>query len=789
MDTKKKIALRRLQLFLWAFLVSLTSASAQTVNRNVQFCGCDYSYESDSITIKFNLLADNGEHIRNLPDRVLSDNLHIFEDGREAGGGMYKALSGGIRIPKDYTISVLVDLGIDEKGKQSIFEAVKDLVFSAPDSCIYLSFFGDEVTTSEVVTASNYESFHNRFLQSSNNKYFFSALYPKLLEFNEREVGQPSEFRFEPRISRRASEGGKTAMFVFVDGSRPADNGDPTKYLDLTEGAKSVKNLQVKPTIYAFYYSSGKQLDDDVDLTLDGITGHSQKMDFPDGRYVSTEDRQKILDKIGEAIEDQKCDYSYTYKVGSNASYQGPVEFSAQWVDELIGEPVKYIIGSNENPWPKRGDWLLKFFIAILATFFMAAFFFFIMKIVVPTVKSRVFAIKYYKKYQPEYGVQKRTCTFCRQEVEPGQLVVVKCKHLMHVKCWKEIGYHCAEYGQNCNTGTQAHVDWPTLFTKHSFRDCHHAFSGILAGFFSWIAYELLGRELFPSLAAGIAKTFLTGEQHDRLMHACTSKVASFMAIGLLLGLFLSLVFRWNEEYRRKDSQVFFRIIGFSLLSSLIGFMAFAFGGIILCMMVSLINQPDIPWYCSLPAYLLFSVCVPLSLTIKTSIPIKSAMLGGLCSAGIGFLVLYFANGIVHRFPWMNMLFDFIIYGGGLGASIVTMRKLAEKYFLVIKNGPKAGTRIPIHKWMNATGGGNKVTIGMTGDCEIQMNWEKSNKVAKEHAVLYIDHTKNCPVIKPLQTKVTYNSRVELPVRRPAPLSNRDTFKIGDTIFQYEEDD
>lgn len=29
---------------------------------------------------------------------------------------------------------------------------------------------------------------------------------------------------------------------------------------------------------------------------------------------------------------------------------------------------------------------------------------------------------------------------------------------------------------------------------------------------------------------------------------------------------------------------------------------------------------------------------------------------------------------------------------------------------------------------MNATGGGNKVSIGMTGDCEIQMNWEKATK-------------------------------------------------------------
>jgi hypothetical protein len=141
------------------------------------------------------------------------------------------------------------------------------------------------------------------------------------------------------------------------------------------------------------------------------------------------------------------------------------------------------------------------------------------------------------------------------------------------------------------------------------------------------------------------------------------------------------------------------------------------------------------------------------------------------------------------RWGWMNMLLDFIIYGGGLGASLVTVRMLAEKYFLVIQNGVKAGQRIPIHKWMNATGGGNKVSIGMTGECEIQMNWEKSNKVAKEHAQLFIDHNKDLPMIKPLATGVIYNMRNELPVGKPSVLANGDTFKIGDTIFQYVESD
>ena len=67
------------------------------------------------------------------------------------------------------------------------------------------------------------------------------------------------------------------------------------------------------------------------------------------------------------------------------------------------------------------------------------------------------------------------------------------------------------------------------------------------------------------------------------------------------------------------------------------------------------------------------------------------------------------------------------------------------------------------------------------------MNWEKSNKVAKEHAQLFIDHEKQLPMLKPLATGVIFNSRAELPVGKPVVLSNGDTFKIGETTFQYTE--
>ena len=790
MDTKKKIVMRLL-VALWTLICVQATLSSQNVEK-IQFCSSEYGDASDSITLKFNILDEKGEHVKNVRISSLYDHLQIYEEGKEISSGEFLSLSGGIRIPKETTISVLIDQGIAPSGKEQIFEALENLVNSAPDSCIYLSFFDETSTRSRIATKSNYNQFRKAFDKGAEKKFLYGALYYKLLEFNEEEVGlHAEEYSFERVLSQRAkSYPEKTVMFVFVDGSEPANNEDPIQYNVLTD---RVKDLSVKPTIYAFYYSSGSEINRDVEGVLKGITGSSKTMSFPKGNYVSTEDNNKIFQEVGKAIEKQKYDYAYKYKATLD-SYRGETSFSASWDGDEIGERANFTIGTPENPWPIREetstDLFMKFCIALLVVFLTVALFFAVMKILIPFIKSKVFAAKYYKKYQPEYGVQKRICSYCKQPLEPGQMIVDKCKHIMHVHCWKENDYRCAEFGQNCNTGVQEYVDWKHLLTKASFRDCHQVISGVFAGFLGWVVYELIGRGILGSLSASIADMFLTSEpQRSLLLQTCSSKVASFLAIGLLLGFSLSFVFRWNEEYRKKNFSIYMNILGLSLLSSLIGVLAFCFGGIILCMLVASINTSIIPWYCSIPAYILFSVCTSLSLTIKTSIPIKSAMLGGLCASVIGFLVLYFTEGFSTAYPWMNMLLDFIIYGGGVGASLVTVRLLAEKYFLVIQNGVKAGTRIPIHKWMNATGGGNKVTIGMTNDCEIQMNWEKSNKVAKEHAVLYIDHAKSLPIIKPMATNVIYNSRVELPVRKSAPLTNGDTFKIGDTIFLYEETD
>ena len=789
---KKKTLIPRLFVACLLFFIAATTVSAQNV-KQIKFCDKKYEYGigKDSITLYFNVLDLEDKPIRNLKESELSNYLVIKEDGNIISPTRSKTfqISTGQRIPSEYTFSVLVDLSIPEAGKAKIYDAICKLVESAPNGCVYLSFFGDEVTPSVALTKDNVTKFKDSFNKTSENKQFYGALYAKLAEFSkskaefEESVITSSDYKRNSEISQRAYKNqDQNILFVFAEGYKSPTIEENIAFLEVTEYQKGTTHIV--PKVFAFYYTEEGQ-DADIENVLQGVC--NPHVEGHEGKYMPANDMAQVLNDFMEVVNDQMYDYAFVYKATDSKKYFGKTSYVAEWKGDALGKG-EFSIGSAEQPWPEHSestmDTLIKFLIAILVTLLTIAFFFAVMKVLVPFIQSKAFEVKYYKKYVPEANVSRRICHYCKQEILEGQSIVVKCKHIMHVHCWQQNGYKCAEYGQNCKTGIQSHVEWKELLTWKSLKDCHQTMAGIFAGFISWVLYELAGRGGFDGLSKTIVSTFYTAKEGlPDLSTECIGKTSAFLTIGLLLGFFLSMIFRYNDEYRKKDWKIALKIVGLSLLTSLIGVIAFAIGADILCSLLSAIGTTYIPWYCSFPAYILFSVGVALALTIKSSIPMKSALIGGGVSSIIGFIVLYFSSFAGQ----MNMLLDFIIYGGGLGASLVTVRMLAEKYFLVIQNGVRAGQRIPIHKWMNATGGGNKVSIGMTGDCEIQMNWEKSNKVAKEHVQLFIDHERQLPMIKPLATGVIYNTRAELPVGKPNVLSNGDNFKVGDTIFQYVE--
>ena len=126
----------RKPLLLLAFLTSVLVVSAQDVSK-VEFCGNKYVYEQgrDSITLFLKLLDADGKKI-NLNQNDLIEHLRIFENGKDIipERADFSFQRG---IPKDYTFSVLVDLGISNEGKDLIYKAIRQLVESAPKSVNY----------------------------------------------------------------------------------------------------------------------------------------------------------------------------------------------------------------------------------------------------------------------------------------------------------------------------------------------------------------------------------------------------------------------------------------------------------------------------------------------------------------------------------------------------------------------------------------------------------------------------------------------------------------------------
>ena len=160
MDTKKKI-IRNLVAFCLA-MFAILPVFGQDI-RQIKFCDKNYKYGvgKDSLTLYFNVLNAEGKRVQNISTNQLQNYLVIKEDGALIPSSSCKinAITSGQRIPAEYTFSVLVDLSIPREGKAKIYKAISQLVNISPKGCVYLSFFGDEVTSSKLVTPENLKSF------------------------------------------------------------------------------------------------------------------------------------------------------------------------------------------------------------------------------------------------------------------------------------------------------------------------------------------------------------------------------------------------------------------------------------------------------------------------------------------------------------------------------------------------------------------------------------------------------------------------------------------------------
>ena len=680
------------------------------------------------------------------------------------------------RISQNAVFWLLVDRGktISNSDMESMKTAIRQTIDNLPDSCAYISFFDRQTSEKKLLTKENFAEFEKEFKVKTETR----DLYQNIIE------------SFEKFAKDQGDANAAKYLLIFTDGKINLSSMTEIDKMDNSDlDIKRIdNNYQNHVYIYAFRYGEKSSL---VDKVLNDICLQRRN---PGGFYPAT-NVAGIVDSLRGFVNNLSADYELTLVNNYRKSHNG-TKLSLQVIlkngeDVAVGE-IQYAPGSPETviiTGPNNNDIYLLIIFGIIILFIA----FFIMQAGIPYIVSRTenFEKKYVKPYEPintSEGEVYETCSFCQEPLERGDLVVVKCSHKIHWDCWKENGHKCVEYGQNCKDGIQFHFDSKHPFDlKKSPYYLKWAMSGMISGFLVWIIFDLSKKmHLFPKFINALLKVFYPErlkENVEGILQISNqtatgfhTKITGLLLAGLLLGFVLTFLFSYINDFRQKTKRVVFAISIRALIGAVVGLFAFLIGSILFI----LIGKTDNIWLNVIP-WLLFGGSIALAIAVKTTIKWQDALIGGLISGVISFLILcttYYLGSI-------GVMIGFILCSAGLGISIVARHHLAQKYFLKYSDGKRKG-EIAIHKWMNESGGSNEVTIGKSNYCIIQMNWDSSDNIKDMQAKLYIDPKRKIPTLKILEGGMFYDGR-EGKSEEVYLLKNNVKFKIGNTEFQYIE--
>ena len=766
----------------------------------------DFSELSDTITLRFNLVKNWGTEFAkrglylNQNDSVDIKATEYVNNEKDILPITY--IPGSLKklrvdtsessIPSDITISLLVDYSgsISDAEFENIKEAIHSFVEKVPEGSLYYSWFSNDISESRLLTKENFDEVTRR--TSSNHTALYNAIYTKLLEFDS-DSKIPNE-ELEPQYKRNMDIANRKSknnyLIVLTDGVNDVDKiskylSDDWENINTSKLLKALQKYSNKVKVFALGFGENSDNFDEDDLKrICEASGNPGGYFLVKPESIIQYFKVDLADKFSE-------DYEIKLKNQPGKTYQGNrrkleiVLKSSNPAVEVAKGSVEYSLGAPTNQYlvGKQSIWRIittGLFIGLILFLVVVI----IMQLIIPLMKNKIFNIRYAKKYKPAKNELLKECPYCGDPLNPGDIVIAKCEHIVHKVCWNDFGHVCPEYGQNCNKGKQDFFDITDPFSKKNRKYyVKWVLFGMIGGFLSWFVYLLLKDwEFLFNFAKKITEVFRPDAANMNTLDLFSAKISSLLLIGSTMGLFLTFLFSFIEDYRLRSLRVMGSIILRSLVGAVLGFLSFLVGGIILVWL----NQPYatlafdwIPW-------ILFGASIGLTLSFRTTIVWKHGLLGGIISIVFSFLILYLMAGDI---DYSALLITFMLFGGGLGISIATVHSRAENYYLKIIQGKKNEESIPIHKWMSYQGGHNEVYIGRAFSCEIQMNWESKNPdIAEKHAKLYLN-SNNIPVIVSLVSGMPtiYNDRFEMNTSKEYELYNGIIFKIGNTVFQYFE--
>lgn len=682
------------------------------------------------------------------------------------------------------------------------YSLISDILNSDTKAKVYLSFMDNTVTPSRLATKDNlkYDFAEEFIVKEGAQKFLYKAVIAKMEELS----GAPATYF--PEISHTDfGDSAQKILFVLTDGKVKNEDRSPIggdAYYswkeDILALSKRMEDSEEPyiPICCIFMGDPEDSGSESGELVMEALCAtappNNARVDLK-GKFFKVFSANELQNTIEGSLDSIAADYRLVLVNPGGKIYDGTERVLTITVqddqhDPAVGQ-LPYAFGNKQVqirvPSEEGGqsNWSI-ILLGLCYGLVFTALIYIVLQYLLPWIQYKVFCKRYVVKYtgnKDGSSVEQQLCYHCKEPFVNGDVIVTKCEHVVHWECWKENRNRCPEYGaHSCKKGIH-------YYNQDKLSDHRNApyflmwlVYGLLAGLVSWVFMRLLYSEtLFSSLINGLLHLLRPADDMLGVSSmAFVPKIQSMLLCGILLGFFITLFFSYLIEFRKKDFKVWGQILLRSVIGGVLGFVTFLLGAVV----IILLNKPANCFYTDWIPWALFAVGMAFVLSYNTDIKLQNALIGGLISVLVSFVVLFlgtFAKDILSMFSYM-------IYAAGLGIAIAVVHHISEKYFLRV-SGPVQERDIAIYKWMSVSGGFNHVTIGKSIDCILEMNWDDAPNIADKQVEIYLENDR--PYCKALEDGTLLSNGQMLQQNQVILLSPGTEFTIGNSLFTYIEKD
>lgn len=724
----------------------------------------------ETVYVDFKLLKDGKKIFRPaLLQNTPSDIFTVTEDGKESVlkvQGIRDIRKQSTRM-RDKMIYLLMDRSAAIPGDVLMgqLRVVEKIIESFDSANIHLSFMENgSVTDIGKITYDDVTLYKNEFTddERKGEKLLFTSVMSKIKELSAMDsTGEKYLFVFtDGEIYNE-----KQDMFIGGDKEYSESKQEYLDWMDAVEEGK-VENIPV----FCFYMNSKNVAIESKIRNRLTILSSPEGKDGRGGRFFEVLDIDSLSMLMMKTLDSIAPDYQLVLQNMIGRRYDGTkialgVEIRSLDGANVYGEKSyargsKQIIAYVEPETDSSQTKMKKTIVVLLFGGVVLGICYLIMQLVIPAISYKLYEKKYKKEFVEGNGVTK--CYICKRPIKTGEYVTTQCFHKMHWRCWDSNHGICPQ----CTKGDHYYNKQEPWNPRNALGSMKWILWGMGAGLVGWLFIRLFwSPDIFKGLINVLSQLMNHLGDYERLRVNLLG--------GIVLGFFIVFALNYVLEYRRKNPQIVGLMVLRALAGAMMGFISFLLGSII----IILVGKENNCWWLDWISWVLFSISVAGVISYKTEVKFSRALIGGLIAVLISYYILYASETDA-----ASML-SYMLYAGGLGGAIYAVHATAEKYFLRFVYGD-IDKRIAIHKWMNISGGQNRVSVGADSKCTIQMNWDRSNNIADKAVELFLDE--KIPYMVVLADNVSRQGR-SIKKETKMALMDGDEFCIGKTVFTYIE--